>query len=80
MGVLGQCLSAERAVLHRSAGVFAAAGAELNDAVGFGFGKRGQRGIDGVGARHIDAGKGIISLLRGIQHAGEGGRIRNGHG
>jgi hypothetical protein len=48
MDVFSECDCSERAVLDRTAGMLAAAGAELDDAVGLRFGESVQRRVDRV--------------------------------
>ena len=56
-------------VLHRRAGqVLRAAGRDLDDAVGAGVGEALERGVEGLGGRHVDGRVGEGLLLRGVQH------------
>jgi hypothetical protein len=66
---LGEDDGTEGGVLDGGAGgEFAAAGGDLDDAVGLGFGEGAQRAVDGGDRGDVDGGVGIAALLGGVQH------------
>ena len=65
---------------------FAAAGRDLDDAVGAGVGEPLEGGVEGLRGRHVDGRVGEGLLLRGVQHlcvhlgGGDGHRVLLGSG
>ena len=80
-GVGGEGDRAGDHVLDARAGeVLGAAGRDLDDAVGPGVGEALERGVEGLGRRHVDGGVREGLLLRGVEHLGVDLGGGDGHG
>ena len=81
MSRFGEHDAAVHGVLHvQAGGELAAAGGELNDAVGFRIGEGLERGVDGGDRGDVHGRVRVVALLGGIEHRGVLLGCGNGHG
>lgn len=80
VGGLGEDDGAEGHVFDGGAGgEFAAAGGDLDDAIGFGFGEGFEGGADGAEGSDVDGGVGVAAFLGGVEHGGKLAGGGDGH-